>query len=213
MGPDPSKLLWLPPMMQAQSSFCACDRLQTSVRLFEAAISEAAGRYGDPRIGSKSLRRAIAPVACCWFPRSRSVRSFCPFGSSLSHTSSTRRHADCCFAPIMERQPVLDPYNFAGAPTWPRPFAPSYWPVQSPSASLACAPLAWRFANRIFLTIEHWKAWAFQSDRLSAEAVRQSPVPAPTFGVSPFAAPPVSGHQAAIPYSQSGKLSAALLFL
>ena len=49
--------------------------------------------------------------------------------------------------------------------------------------------LAWRFANRIFLTIEHWKAWAFQSDCLSAEAVRQSPVPASTFGVSPFAAP------------------------
>lgn len=69
--------------------FCACDRMRTSVRPLGAAISEAAGRYGDPRIGSKSHRRALSPIACSWFSRSRSVRSFCPFGSSLSHTSRT----------------------------------------------------------------------------------------------------------------------------
>ncbi len=51
-------LLWFPPVVQAVSSALACDRLRTSVRPLVAAMSEAAGRYGDPRIGSKSHRRA-----------------------------------------------------------------------------------------------------------------------------------------------------------
>ena len=47
------------PWCKSLLPFCACDRLQTSVRPLGAAMSEAAGRYGDPRIGSKSDCRAL----------------------------------------------------------------------------------------------------------------------------------------------------------
>ena len=46
----------------------ACDRVRSSVRPMDAAFTEAAGRYGDLRT------------------RSKSVRSFCPYGLP-SHTS------------------------------------------------------------------------------------------------------------------------------
>ena len=53
-------LLWLPPVMQEVRIRCASDRVRSSVRPVNAALSEAAGRYGDLRIRSKSVRRAQA---------------------------------------------------------------------------------------------------------------------------------------------------------
>ena len=80
-------LLWLPPVMQESLNLLACDRLRSSFRPLCAAYLEAAGRYGDLRIGSKSCRRAYKLEEPHWFPRSRSVRSLRPFRSSLSHIS------------------------------------------------------------------------------------------------------------------------------
>jgi hypothetical protein len=53
-------LLWLPPVMQEASSFKAYDRVRTSVRPQIAARPEAAGRYGDLQIGSKSEQRVFS---------------------------------------------------------------------------------------------------------------------------------------------------------
>jgi len=64
------------------------DRVRSSFRPRCAALSEAAGRYGDQRIRSKSVDRARRHVARGWFSRSRSVRSLRPFRSSTSHTPS-----------------------------------------------------------------------------------------------------------------------------
>lgn len=54
-----------------------------------AAAPQAAGRYGDLRIRSKSSSRACWPREFRWLPQSRSVRSFRPFGALPSHTSVT----------------------------------------------------------------------------------------------------------------------------
>ena len=45
----------------------ACDRVRSSVRPLNAAFSEAAGRYGDLRIRSKSVRRAAMLTTLNWF--------------------------------------------------------------------------------------------------------------------------------------------------
>ena len=45
-----------------------CDRVRSSVRPHCAAFSEATGRYGDQRIGSKSLRRARGSEPKTGFP-------------------------------------------------------------------------------------------------------------------------------------------------
>jgi hypothetical protein len=43
-------LLWLPPLKQEENFLSELgDRVRSSVRPFHAALTEAAGRYGDPR--------------------------------------------------------------------------------------------------------------------------------------------------------------------
>ena len=62
-------LLWLPPGMQEVSlTVWEGDRVRSSVRPHFAAFSEAAGRYGDQRIGSKSLRRTRGSEPNTGFP-------------------------------------------------------------------------------------------------------------------------------------------------
>ena len=46
----------------------ACDRVRSSFRPHCAALIEAAGRYGDQRIRSKSLQRAYCTEYCPGFP-------------------------------------------------------------------------------------------------------------------------------------------------
>jgi len=53
-------LLWLPPVMQEVFDPFGCDRVRTSFRPRCAALPEAAGRYGDQRVGSKSVDRALS---------------------------------------------------------------------------------------------------------------------------------------------------------
>ncbi len=60
-------LLWLPPVVQEVLIQCASDRVRSSVRPVSAALSEAAGRYGDLRIRSRSARRVQALQADRWF--------------------------------------------------------------------------------------------------------------------------------------------------
>ena len=60
------------------------------MRPVDTAFTEAAGRYGDLRVGSKSESRALLLMIQGWFSRSRSFRSFSPFGSSPSYTSTFR---------------------------------------------------------------------------------------------------------------------------
>jgi hypothetical protein len=46
----PTLLLWLPPLKQEENFLSELgDRVRSSVRPFHAALTEAAGRYGDPR--------------------------------------------------------------------------------------------------------------------------------------------------------------------
>ena len=45
-----------------------CDRVRSSVRPLSTALSEAAGRYGDLRIGSKSAKRTLRPQLISGFP-------------------------------------------------------------------------------------------------------------------------------------------------
>jgi hypothetical protein len=78
-------LLWLPPVMQEHLPFKAYDRVRTSVRPQIATRPEAAGRYGDLRIGSKSEQRVFHSERFTGFPESRSVRSFAHWGRRLLH--------------------------------------------------------------------------------------------------------------------------------
>ncbi len=116
----------------------ACDRVRTSVRPQYAAFPEAAGRDGDQRIGSTSEERALRLAAACWFSQSGSVRSFCPFRSSSSHTP-WHRHWRFDMS-IMPRLPAPDPCNSRPSSASPRSAAPSCWPARSRPASWACAP-------------------------------------------------------------------------
>ncbi len=79
----PLALLWLPPIMQEVSGACAGDRARSSVRPLQCGLSEAAGRYGDPRNRSKSDDRACSLEGQRWFPCPRSKRSFCPCSRRL----------------------------------------------------------------------------------------------------------------------------------
>ena len=87
-----------------RNCFCGCrplckrfrlvwsrDRVRSSVRPLCAAHSEAAGRYGDPRIGSKSHARASMLWQLRWFSRSGSVRSFAHSGRRLLTPPSPAR--------------------------------------------------------------------------------------------------------------------------
>ena len=81
------ELLWLPPVMQEVFDLIGtCDRVRTFVRPYHAALPRAASQDGDQRIGSKSDTRALGSQFNNWFSQSGSVRSFCPFRSSSSHT-------------------------------------------------------------------------------------------------------------------------------
>jgi hypothetical protein len=55
------------PMCKRVLIECARDRVRSSVRPSYAAFSEAAGQYGDLRIGSKSTGRALTLTGVPWF--------------------------------------------------------------------------------------------------------------------------------------------------
>jgi len=114
------------------------DRVRSSVRPQCAAFSEAAGRYGDQRVGSKSRTRALCLYETYWFSQPRSVRSFRPFRSSSSHphVSGFRLRR----LPILRQprsSPDLDnPLLSSVRPKWSAPFCLR---VRSRQASLVCA--------------------------------------------------------------------------
>ncbi|WP_287347722.1 hypothetical protein, partial [Mesorhizobium sp.] len=61
-------LLWLPPSMQEPFNLmCPVIECVLLSGLFLAAFQEAAGRYGDLRIGSKSSARAFKLGNDGWF--------------------------------------------------------------------------------------------------------------------------------------------------
>lgn len=103
-------------------------------KAFRCGISEAAGRYGDLRIRSKSIRRASTLVEIFWFSQPRSVRSFAhsnrrllapPYPASIGSIAITQLRSGL----------ELDNLRFWSA--GPRSCAPSCWPVRSPRASAA----------------------------------------------------------------------------
>lgn len=53
------------------------------MRPVDTAFTEATGRYGDLRVGSKSQSRALLLMLQGWFSRSRSFRSFAHSGRRL----------------------------------------------------------------------------------------------------------------------------------
>jgi hypothetical protein len=73
---------------------CASDRVRSSVRPVKCGIREAAGRHGDLRTRAKTDSRAQGLIENDWLSGSRSVRSFCPYGSSPSFTPFIRRQVD-----------------------------------------------------------------------------------------------------------------------
>ena len=87
-----------------RGDFCGCrplckrfrliwsrDRVRTSVRPLCAALSGAAGRYGEARIGSKSPTRALTLRVTHWFSRSGSIRSCAHAGRRLLTPPSPAR--------------------------------------------------------------------------------------------------------------------------
>jgi hypothetical protein len=114
------------------------DRVRFSVRPQCAAFSEATGRYGDQRIGSKSRTRALSLYETYWLSQSRSVRSFCPFRSSSSHSPVSGFRLNCLLILRQPRSsPDLDNLLLSSIrPKWP---VPSCSPVRSRQASLVCA--------------------------------------------------------------------------
>ena len=111
--------------------------MRSSVRPHCTAFSEAAGRYGDQRIGSKSRTRALCLYETYWFSQPRSVRSFRPFRSSSSHpqvSGFSLRLLSILRQP--RSSPDLD--NLLSSSAQPRWCGPFCWPVQLQQASLVC---------------------------------------------------------------------------
>ena len=114
------------------------DRVRSSVRPQCAAFSEAAGRYGDQRIGSKSRTRALCLYETYWFSQPRSVRSFRPFRSSSSHPKVSGFSLRLLSILRQPRSaPDLD--NLLLSSERPKWSVPSCSPVLLQRASLACA--------------------------------------------------------------------------
>ena len=113
------------------------DRVRSSVRPHCAAFSGAAGRYGDQRIGSKSLRRTRGSEPKTGFPNPDLFDHFAHSGHRLLTPSFRLQIA----VPISLRQqqslPDLD--NLLPSSKPPRWSAPSCSPVLLRQASLAFA--------------------------------------------------------------------------
>jgi hypothetical protein len=146
------RLLWLPPVKQEVFDPVGLRSSAVFCQAFECGISEATGRYGDLRIRSKSPARATMLRDTDWFSWSRSVRSFCPFGSSPSRSPihPALGRLGIVFMPPL---PAPEPYNPRFLSSAPRLCAPSCWPVRSPRAfwvfSRSCAP-AMKLPGSIF---------------------------------------------------------------
>lgn len=90
----------------------------------------AAGRYGDARIGNQIKIASSGLVACHWFSRPGSVRSFAHTGHCSPHIADVPHAA-------VSRPRRLDLGNPLVARAWPRPCVPSCWPARWPQACAA----------------------------------------------------------------------------
>lgn len=150
----PLALLWLPPIMQEVSGACAGDRARSSVRPLRCGLSEAAGRYGDPRNRSKSDDRACSLEGQRWFSRPRSKRSFCPCSRQLL-TSLSPAFVTC--AAVHLRYDCASRFSVVFVSCQHRPDSTCHFVSQSncdqhvglsffPSVSPARQQLGWIFA-------------------------------------------------------------------
>ena len=121
-------------------TLCARDRSAVFCKAFLCGVSGAAGRYGDLRAGSKSGVRVSMLIASCWFFRSRSIRSFRPFGSQpFSHRLHRRQVVLRCTS-IMQARPAPELDNPHSLSAWPRSRVPSCWQGRPPPAGAASWP-------------------------------------------------------------------------
>jgi hypothetical protein len=99
-----------------------------------------------------------------WFSQSRSVRSFCPFRSSSSHTPPSH-HCWLLNMAIMSQLPAPDPCDPHSSSASSISAEPFYWPTRLRRASLVCAltfatascPPQWSAVRaRSIVTLPRW---------------------------------------------------------
>lgn len=100
-------------------------------------LLSAAGRYGDTRIRSKSLRRARRAHCPVLVFQPRSSRSFAHTGRCSPHTAPAGRR---CFSKLRPSEPD-NPLRGSASPRQPVPSClQERWPPASLASGPACAP-------------------------------------------------------------------------
>ena len=138
-GDPPPGFCGCRPLCKKLSTLLACDRVRSSVRPRCAALSEAAGRYGDLRIGSKkSVMRALGSQPGTGFPNPDLFDRCAHPGRRLltPPLAPTPGDYDMTF---MSPPPAPDLCNPQSSSASPRSVAPSCLPAQSRPTSSACA--------------------------------------------------------------------------
>lgn len=139
------RLVWLPPVMQEVSTYEHGIERGLVSGLFSRP-SRAAGRYGDLRNGSKTMKRARALWRIAWFyrPDLFDLLPIRVFG--FSHPPHRRQAALRCMM-LMQQRPAPDPGTPRSLSAWPRRRGPSCSPGRWRRASAACAPRCARARN------------------------------------------------------------------
>lgn len=128
------------PRCKMSLTLCACDRRAVFCKAFRRGVSDAAGRYGDLRTGSKSGVRVSMLIASCWFSRSGSIRSFRPFGSPpFSHLFHRSQVILRCMS-LMQARPAPELDNPHSVSAWPRSRVPSCWRERPPPTGVVSWP-------------------------------------------------------------------------
>ncbi len=134
------------PLCKRLLTLLACDRVRTSFRPRYAALPEAAGRYGDQRIGSKSTMRASRSHPFSGFPAP-------DLFDRCAH--SGRRLLTLPLAPplvghdtLVMPSPATDPGNPRSSSASPRSAGPSCWQARSRRAFSASRAASARPSSR-----------------------------------------------------------------
>ena len=121
----------------------ACDRVRSSVRPSCAALSRAAGRHGDQRIGSKSEYRALCSQTFTGFPDPDLFDRCAHSGLRLLTLPLAPALVDYDMK-VMPQPPAPDLCNPRSLSAWPKAAGPSCLPRQSRPASSAFVPTSLR---------------------------------------------------------------------